>query len=75
MKNYKIIKVFFLDSKLLKMWRRIYITRRMSKHMAKSTATNKYPWTDCEWIFDSLPSLIDHTKNSHIVSENFYIKY
>ena len=43
--------------------------------MVKCTATNKYPCTDCEWIFDSLFSLTDHTKNSYIVSENFYIKY
>ena len=42
------------------------------KHIEKCTHTNKNPCTDCEGIFDSLSTLIDHTKNSHIVHFFWY---
>ena len=35
--------------------------------MEKCKHGNKYPCTDCEGIFDSISTLIDHTKNSNIV--------
>ena len=34
--------------------------------MEKCKHSNKYPCTECEGIFDSLSTLIDHT-NSHMV--------
>ena len=35
--------------------------------MEKCKHSNKYPCTECEGVFDSLSTLIDHTKNSHMV--------
>ena len=34
-----------------------------NKHMEECKHSNKYPCTECEGIFDSLSTLIDHTKN------------
>ena len=69
----KLLKFSFQIPNCLKYGEEFISQEECQKYMAKCTATNKYPCTDCEWIFDSLPSLTEHTESSHIVSgKNLY---